>query len=194
MYITIANPEFLAIASDGFLRHAIRDGRPGTPMLAFAGSLPDQVIDDLVVLIRSWQVDPSEMTAETPVWPSAGGILNPDGADPSLSDDRLVSVDSVHDALQSSARLLLADARTPSDYVAEHITGAVSVPFYDSGKYIDKLPRDATIVAYCGCPHAASGALADALSKQGFTRVKVLDEGYFVWKSRGYPVTIGPQP
>ena len=192
-YISIANPEFLAAVSDGYLRQVIRDGREGTPMQAFAGVLADQIIDDLVVLIRSWQVDPNQSVAEAPLWPSQP-IQNPDGADPMFAGERFVAVDAVHAALESGARLLLADARPPTDYVAEHIAGAVSVPFYDAEKYLEKLPTDVTIVAYCGCPHAASGALADRLVKRGYERVKVLDEGYYVWHDEGYPVASGPMP
>jgi cytochrome c oxidase cbb3-type subunit 3 len=192
-YMTIATPEFLAIASDGYLRQAIREGRPGTPMQAFAGMLADQVIDDLVVLIRSWQVDPEETLPAAPVWP-AEPIQHPDGAEPAFGDDRFVAVDTVHAELESGARMLLADARPPTDYVADHIAGAVNVPFYDAEKYVDKLPTDVTIVAYCGCPHAASGALADRLEKQNFEHVKVLDEGYFVWRDKGYAVVPGPTP
>ena len=192
-YMSIANPEFLALASDGYLRLAIREGRSATPMPAFTGMLADQIIDDLVKLIRSWQKDPTATVADMPEWP-AQLLAHPDGPEPAFGDDRLVSVDAVHSAIDGGARLLLADARTPTDYVADHITGAVSVPFYDADKYVDKLPKDVTIVAYCGCPHAASGALADNLSKRGFTHMKVLDEGYFVWHDRGYPVRTGPAP
>lgn len=193
-HMTVANPEFLAIASDGYLRQSIRDGRPGTPMPAFAAQLTDQVIDDLVVLIRSWQVSPDAMSAAPPIWQPSDAIINPAGPAPSLPDGRFVSVDVVQAALMSGARLVLADARAPTDYVAQHIEKAISVPFYEADKYLDKLPRDATIVAYCGCPHAASGALADQLEAKGFSGVKVLDEGYYVWRDRGYPVKAGVAP
>ena len=192
-YMSIANPEFLAAASDGYLQHAIREGRTDTAMPAFAGMLADQIIDDLVVLIRSWQVDPEQTPAEAPVWPSQP-ILHPDGPEPAFPDERFASVDAVHAELERGARILLADARPPTDYVAEHIAGAVNVPFYDADAYVDELPTDASIVAYCGCPHAASGALADRLAKRGFSRVKVLDEGFFIWRDKGYPVKSGPTP
>jgi rhodanese-related sulfurtransferase len=73
----------------------------------------------------------------------------------------------------------------------EHITGAVSVPFYDPSPYFDKLPKDTWLVCYCACPHAESGQLARALNAKGFSKVAVLDEGLGVWKSRGYPMTAG---
>lgn len=195
MFMSISNPEFLASASDGYLRRAISEGRPGTPMVGFAGQLPDQIIDDLVLLIRSWQVDPSQPAADMdkPVWPSEL-VQFPEGDEPGFAEGRYVSVDALHAALDSGNRLIVADARAPSDYIVKHIAGAISVPFYDAQLYVDKLPKDVTLVAYCGCPHAASGALADSLSRNGFTQVKVLDEGYFVWVERGYPVHDGPNP
>lgn len=51
---SLNNPVFLDTADDGFIRYSIAQGRPGTPMPAYAGTLTDQEIDDLVVLIRSW--------------------------------------------------------------------------------------------------------------------------------------------
>lgn len=52
---SLNNPVFLATASDGFMRYSVAEGRPGTPMPGYAGSLTDQQIDDLVVFIRSWE-------------------------------------------------------------------------------------------------------------------------------------------
>ena len=101
---------------------------------------------------------------------------------------------SAYFALEAGKRLPIADARTPNDYVTKHIRGAVSVPFYEPEKYLDRLPKDVTIVTYCGCPHAASGALADSLKERGYSRVWVLDEGYFVWRDSGYAVTEGVAP
>jgi cytochrome c oxidase cbb3-type subunit III len=86
------------------------------------------------------------------------------------------------------------DARAPSDYVAGHIAGAVSVPFYDAAKSASALPKDKWLVSYCGFPGAASGQLMDALLQVGFTKVTILDEGYGVWVERGYPVRAGAAP
>jgi cytochrome c oxidase cbb3-type subunit 3 len=58
-----------------------------------------------------------------------------------------------------------------------------------------KLPKDGTwILAYCGCPHAASGRVMDTLRAQGFPRTAVIDEGIFEWIRRGYPITYGKAP
>ena len=96
--------------------------------------------------------------------------------------------------LDAKARFALLDARAPSDYAAEHIAGAVSVPFYDPAPYVDKLPKDAWLVCYCACPHAESGELARKLMEAGFSKVTVLDEGLRVWKERNYPTHTGDKP
>jgi cytochrome c oxidase cbb3-type subunit III len=192
-YLTVANPEFLITASDGFIRHAIDRGRGGTPMAGFAGTLSAQEIDDVVVLIRSFQRPPNE---GNPVLPdaTASAVLNPAGPEPALGDGRFVAVDVVKKELDRGVKLVLLDARPPADYVFEHITGAISVPFYDVEKQLARLPRDVAIVAYCACPHAESGSAVDTLTRNGYTRAKVLDEGVSVWKARGYPMTAGAKP
>ena len=103
-------------------------------------------------------------------------------------------VDVVKAQLDRHAKMALLDARAPSDYTYEHITGAVSVPFYDVEPYVAALPKNAWLVCYCSCPHAESGQLAQALVNKGFTHVTVLDEGLRVWKGKGYPTGSGTSP
>jgi cytochrome c oxidase cbb3-type subunit 3/ubiquinol-cytochrome c reductase cytochrome c subunit len=195
-FMSLTNPEFLASASDGFLRRAIEEGREGTPMPAFGAQLTPQTIDDLVVLLRSWQQPPGEAPGEVPPWKDEDLLLNPQGADPPFEDtERYVGVDRVWESLGARKdRMVLLDARAPSDYALEHIAGAVSGPFYDVDSFADRLPRDTWIVAYCGCPHAASGAAMDALLAKGFQKVRVLDEGFYVWRERGYSTRSGVDP
>ena len=56
--VGIGRPVYLAIADDATIRETIEQGRPGTPMPAFAqkagGMLTDAQIDILVHGIRSW--------------------------------------------------------------------------------------------------------------------------------------------
>ena len=189
----IANPQFLASASNGFLRHAIRHGRPGTEMPAFGELLQPQQIDDVIGALRNFRPSAPEAMGFTrpPPLPLGPVPLNPDGPEPEgfKATPDTTPADVVHAQLERGARFALLDARAPSDYLREHITGAVSVPFYDPSPYLDALPKDAWLVCYCACPHAESGQLARALMDHGFTKVTVLDEGLGVWRSRQYPVT-----
>ena len=122
--------------------------------------------------------------------------LNPKGPEPVgfRAHPATTPLDTVKAQLDRHARLALLDARAPSDYASEHISGAVSVPFYDIEPYVAALPKNAWLVCYCSCPHAESSSLATALAAKGFTRVTVLDEGLRLWKAKNYPTQSGTSP
>ena len=65
---------------------------------------------------------------------------------------------------------------------------AVNVPYFEVDKHLSKLPKDKWIVTYCACPHAEAEEAARQLTKNGYTKVKVMDEGYFGWVDKKYPV------
>lgn len=71
----LANPTFLATASDEFLRLGTIHGRPGTPMSAWGrvkgGPLDDQQVDAIVAHVRSWQTADSIALSDEPVEGSA---------------------------------------------------------------------------------------------------------------------------
>ncbi len=191
--VRLANAELLNVASDDFLRYAIVNGRPGTTMRAWSELTPGDV-SDLVALLRSWAkpVPPGDV----PIPGTLGPIVqNPEGPEPAFAlGQRFTPADTIHAELARGAAMGFLDARAPSDYVAAHIAGAADVPFYEASDYLFALPKDKWLVCYCACPHAESGALADTLLANGFTKVTILDEGFFVWRDRGYPIRSGPQP
>ena len=215
--VHLFNPQLLASASDAYLRYAIRKGRPGTKMEAWTGKLTDVQVDDAIAYLRSmaltvppappvpWQVPPpAGATATTLPNPLAGLepappltgplVIHPDGkpADLKMKDDRIVPLEEVATALRQKRRIVIIDARAPSDFLRLHIPGALSVPYYEP-KELDKIPNDGTwVVAYCACPHHASGEIVDQLRKRNFKNTAVLDEGIFAWKTKGHPVVEAP--
>ncbi|MBF0447609.1 MAG: c-type cytochrome [Magnetococcales bacterium] len=50
---SLTNPELLSLASNNFLKQTIRDGRPGTSMVSFDGSLSEDDIAAVVAYLRS---------------------------------------------------------------------------------------------------------------------------------------------
>ena len=193
-YMSLNHPSFLREASDGFLRYSIEHGRPPTPMPAYGQTLTSQGIDDLVVLLRSWQRDAPKPDPLPPriLEPL---ILHPDGQPPDLpTEGRFVSVDALHQAMQDQRAMILIDARPPGDYIRDHIAGAISIPFYEINQHLNTLPKDRWIIAYCACPHAESGVIYNALKQAGFPYLKTLEEGYNLWKERGYPIKSGGSP
>jgi cytochrome c oxidase cbb3-type subunit 3 len=199
--VHLANPILLETASDGFLRLAVEQGRPETPMLPFNKKLAAQQIDDVVAYVRSMAVKPVAPVVPPPgppPWKRTGPVvLNPRGKPPdfselNLKEGRLVSLDAVKEALAGKRRIVIADARPPSDWLNLHIPGAISTPYYDLASLND-IPNDGTwVIAYCACPHHASGAVVDELRRRGYRHTAVLDEGIFAWQQKGYPVVAAP--
>lgn len=197
--VHLANAQFLAAASDAFIRYAIVSGRPGTPMESFATKLKADEIDDVVAYVRSFatQTNIGSLPAPTGKEPL---VINPKGKDPvwkSLRQDpdtktaRFVSVDEVNKAMKDGRKMIIIDARPQSDWMRVHITGAVSIPYHDM-KRLDEVPKDTYAIAYCACPHHLSGIVVDELIKRGHKKALVLDEGILEWHRRGYPVVAAP--
>lgn len=185
------NREFLAAASPAFLRRAIAQGRPPTRMPAFERKLSASQIEDLVAWLVSQRTTlpaatqpPSGVPANLPV------VIHPEGKAPefTLREDRFVPAEQVKRALDEKRKIVIIDARAPSDWLQFHIPGALSIPYYDAAQ-LDRIPNDGTwVVAYCACPHHASGVIVDALRQRKFEHTAVLDEGILFWKRAGFPL------
>jgi mono/diheme cytochrome c family protein/rhodanese-related sulfurtransferase len=193
--LSLNNPLFLATASDAFIRYAIEHGRSGTPMPSFGSKLSAQSIDDVTRLVRSWARNVEQAPVGEPPPLPEQVVLNPSGPTPefTLREGRYVPAEEVKKAFEKKSRMVILDARPMSDWLKSHIPGAAPVPFYAGiDEIVKALPRDGTwIVAYCACPHAASGKVVDLLREAGFKNTAVLDEGILIWTQRGYPLTFG---
>lgn len=208
--IHLFNQQLMATASDAFLRYAIVHGRPGTPMEAWEKKLSSPDIDHLVVYLRSLAVSilpPPPVLEQPPAqallpWDTSV-VINPHGKQATLKprEERFAALDDVNKALEEKRRIIILDARSPGEWMRLHITGSLSLPYYvletattpadieARQKYLDKLPNDGTwIIAYCACPHHASGVVVDELRKRGYKTTAVLDEGVFAWQQKKYPV------
>lgn len=82
-------------------------------------------------------------------------------------------------ATASKPGVVVVDVRTPAEYAAGHIQGAVNIdveaPTFDSA--ISTLDRNATYVVYCHSGRRSSIA-TDAMAKAGFTHVYNLSGGF----------------
>jgi cytochrome c oxidase cbb3-type subunit 3/ubiquinol-cytochrome c reductase cytochrome c subunit len=187
----LANPRFLEIATDSFIRHAIEVGRPGTKMLAFGAVMTAQQIDDVTAYVRTiatavvMQMLP-EPTGKEPL------VINPKGKDPVWKprEGKFIGVDAVAKALAEKRKMIIIDARPPSDWRRVHVEGAVSIPYHDMKRLDEVMKQPNTyVIAYCACPHHLSGIVQEELAKRGHKRALVLDEGINLWHQKGYPVT-----
>ncbi len=195
--VHLFNPVFLSQVTDQYLRHAILNGRPPTAMEAWAGKLTDEQVGDVIAFLCSLAqpaaVPPPPQLPPTEEW-TASPVINPKGeqVDFTLKDDRLVSPEALHQALKDKRRVVILDARAPSDFTRLHIPGAMSMPYYDL-RNIDKVPNDGTwVIAYCACPHHASGEVVDALRKRGYKHTAVMNEGIFAYQHKDFEVIQAP--
>ncbi len=93
--------------------------------------------------------------------------------------------------MHNAKSAVFIDVRGDAAFAAEHVEGAMVFSLEDlrDGK-LPRLPKTTPLIVYCGCPHSLSEESARYLIAAGFQRVWVLDEGYYGWKDKGYPVTI----
>ena len=131
----------------------------------------------------------SEVSADCPEVVYVG-----DGAEPSSfhTGGQLLGIDLIYPAYAAGEKFIIIDARPPLDHNLHSIKNSISLPYYDVEKCVDALPKDVWYITYCACPHNESQYAADVLEENGFSKVKVLDEGYIEWRNRGYPTTDNP--
>lgn len=89
-------------------------------------------------------------------------------------------------------RFLLLDIRTPAEFAAERIAGAVNVDFRSPTfrDEIAKLPKDQTVLLYCRSGNRSGQSLPLFLDL-GFRDVRHLEGGILAWKGAGLPVEAG---
>lgn len=83
-----------------------------------------------------------------------------------------------------------ADARSYGAFERSHVFGAVSSPEPDGGDDdpVDDWPVEDRIVCYCGCPYHLSSIRAANLLENGYEEVYVIDDGFWEWTDREYPI------
>lgn len=88
--------------------------------------------------------------------------------------------------LQSGRRHTLLDVRTPEEFAAEYIPGAVNIPVQVLDEQLHKVPNDQPVVIYCRSGNRSKIAL-QMLAQAGHTDLYDLG-GIIEWKAAGLPV------
>jgi rhodanese-related sulfurtransferase len=93
--------------------------------------------------------------------------------------------------LEADRPPLLLDARTPEEYSVSHLRNAqlANPATFDFDELYD-VDRDRAIVAY-GSIGNRSHSIVERLREQGFTNVRTLYGGIFLWYNQGRPVYRG---
>ncbi len=148
---------------------------------AVGGAGVDKRIDVLAVAIQAGMTvfDLEEMElAYSPQYGSAkdpinmagfvaGGLLR--GEHPQIDVAALLT-------MPQAERPFLADVRTPQEFAAGHIPGAVNVPVDELRSRLGEIPKDREIAAYCQV--GQRGYLATRILRQAGFRAMNLGGGY----------------
>jgi adenylyltransferase/sulfurtransferase len=78
------------------------------------------------------------------------------------------------------ARLAIIDVRSPSEFNAAHLPGAVNIPVSDVQRRIEEIPRDRPVVFICRSGARSMTASAVA-TRAGFKEVAHLEGGLLAW-------------
>ncbi|MEW4153735.1 metalloregulator ArsR/SmtB family transcription factor [Bacillus thuringiensis] len=88
---------------------------------------------------------------------------------------KTLTMDQVHEKMNRGDVVLL-DLRPTEEYNAGHIEGAVSVPMEELDLYLQQLPRDKEVVAYCRGQFCAFSAIAtQKMKEQGFRAYRMAE-------------------
>jgi len=90
---------------------------------------------------------------------------------------------------KSNPNVVILDIRTPAEFRAGHIAGAVMLDFYSStfARDFKNLDRSKTYLVYCRSGNR-SGQLMRAITNLGFKKVYNLESGIKDWLGKGYPL------
>jgi phage shock protein E len=93
--------------------------------------------------------------------------------------------------LESSAAPVVIDVRTPEEYAAGHVPGALNIPFDRVAERISDVEAPHGVALYCMVgPRARKGEAA--LLASGYTDVLHLEGGLNAWQEGGLPVAREP--
>ena len=89
------------------------------------------------------------------------------------------------------APVLVLDVRTPEEFAAGHVPGAVNIPYDQVDTRLSEIPKTDEVVLYCRSGRRA-GLAAETLSAAGYTKLAHLTGDMQGWMAAGLPVDVPP--
>jgi rhodanese-related sulfurtransferase len=95
--------------------------------------------------------------------------------------------------LEEDPALFIIDVRTPDEYVAGHVPGAVNIPHYEIADRLAEVPTDKDVILYCRTGRRAEIAAA-TLAANGHARLALLEGDMPGWQASRLPTQIPRDP
>lgn len=97
-------------------------------------------------------------------------------------------------AHESATERVVLDVRTPAEFKAGHIPGAININVNDENfsNKVSKLPRDKTYLVHCAAnvPNGRGARALSTMQSQGFHHLQNLVGGYAGWVAEGGETTM----
>jgi len=143
-------------------------------LLALAGGI--------AVAVNHWRSDGIPLVGD---WSMEARFSDAEETSPFIGLDRARR-------LYEDRKAIFVDARPESLYREGHIRGAFNIPLQDKDRYfvevMEKLDREKVLITYCdGASCELSHGLAEFLLQMGFENVRILVNGWTLWREAGLP-------
>ncbi len=101
---------------------------------------------------------------------------------------RVAQADTLIRNHEGKTDLVILDVRTPGEFEAGHIKGAINIDFWGSlfEESVSLLNKKPIYLVYCTSGVRSGGAMKK-MRKHGFTRVYNMTGGMFGWRAAGLP-------
>ena len=86
--------------------------------------------------------------------------------------------------------LFVLDVRSPEEFAAGHVPGAVNVPYDQVASRLAEIPTDKDVVIYCRSGRH-TGLAAEVLEANGYTKLEHLQGDMQAWLQDGRPIEGG---
>uniref|UniRef100_A0A7V4AN20 Rhodanese-like domain-containing protein n=1 Tax=Thermus tengchongensis TaxID=1214928 RepID=A0A7V4AN20_9DEIN len=96
-----------------------------------------------------------------------------------------VGPEELYRALESGA--VVVDVRTPQEFAAGHVPGAINLPVEAIASWADQVPKDKPVYLYCRSGNRSRQA-AEYLKKKGYTNLYNLEGGILAIQREGFPL------
>ncbi|HDS45095.1 MAG TPA: MBL fold metallo-hydrolase [Methanomicrobia archaeon] len=98
---------------------------------------------------------------------------------------RQLSIEAFRQAITGDQKMVLVDVRSPSEFAAYHINGALNIPFADLRTRYTELDPNAPTIVICNTGHRSSLGVS-ILKQHGFTEVFNVAGGMTGYNAAGY--------
>ncbi len=91
---------------------------------------------------------------------------------------------------QDDPEFVVLDVRTPQEFAAGHLPGAINLDYYSPTfrEQLNQLDKSKTYFVYCRTGHR-SGEAVKIMKQLGFKKIYDLNGGIMQWQAAGLPLT-----